>query len=164
LTGILSFYFHRTYGLVNTKQVLKVLMSISVLLSLFTFLIGLGVRELLSRAEAYYASGWQGLWYLPARPRIAIAVAARLYREIGRQILRRGEAAYWQHRSVVGPLRKIQVSLSAVVRLALIPPHNTASGHDALLHRDLSTYPGANQRDRYPAAASEQRAERGYGG
>lgn len=78
----------------------------------------LGVLELLSHAETYYASGWQGLRYLPARPRIAIAVAARLYREIGRQILRRGEAAYWQHRSIVGPLRKIQVSLAAVVRLA----------------------------------------------
>ncbi|WP_077530935.1 phytoene/squalene synthase family protein [Vreelandella utahensis] len=123
----------------------------------------LGVRELLSHAETYYASGWQGLWYLPARPRIAIAVAARLYREIGRQILRRGEAAYWQRRSMVGPLRKIQVSLAAVVRLALIPSPDKASGHDALLHRDLSTYPGANQRNKCTAAERDQRAERGYG-
>lgn len=123
----------------------------------------LGVRQLLAHAEAYYASGWQGLRYLPPRPRLAIAVAARLYREIGRQILRRGEAAYWQRRSVVGPLRKLQVSLTAGVRLALAPSNNIVSAHDARLHRHLTTCLGANQRHQYAQTASDQQAANGYG-
>ncbi|MEQ6884678.1 phytoene/squalene synthase family protein [Salicola sp. Rm-C-2C1-2] len=122
-----------------------------------------GVRELLAHAEVYYASGWQGLRYLPPRPRLAIAVAARLYREIGRRILRRGEDAYWQQRSVVGPLRKIQVSLTAAVRLALTPASNTACEHDGQLHRHLSTCLQANQRHHYTETPGDRQAESGYG-
>ncbi len=122
----------------------------------------LGARELLAHAEAYYASGWQGLQYLPPRPRLAIAVAARLYREIGRRILRRGEATYWRGRSVVGPLRKVQVSLMTVVRLALAPPANTGSEHDARLHLGLTTCLEANPQHEHAQTASDQQTASGY--
>ena len=99
----------------------------------------LGVQELLAWAERYYASAWQGLGYLPARPRLAIAVAAQLYREIGRRILRQGESAYWQRRSVVGPVRKIRVASAAVVKLLLTPSVTAAPAHDPRLHDELVT-------------------------
>lgn len=79
-----------------------------------------GLCELITLAETYYASGWQGLIYLPLRARLAIAVAACVYREIGRQILRRGEERYWQSRCVVGPGRKLVVSVRALAQLTTI--------------------------------------------
>ena len=46
------------------------------------------VEEILRIAESYYASGLAGLSYLPRACRPAICLAARMYREIGREILR----------------------------------------------------------------------------
>ncbi|MYL25325.1 MULTISPECIES: phytoene/squalene synthase family protein [Halomonadaceae] len=99
----------------------------------------LGVRELLEWAERYYASGWQGLGFLPVRPRFAIAVAAQLYREIGRRIEREGEAAYWRQRSVVGPLRKIRVASAAVVQVLLVPSAPASGEHHGSLHQGIVT-------------------------
>jgi phytoene synthase len=48
------------------------------------------VRELLDLAERYYESANAGLRYIPPRPRLAIVVASKLYRSIGRRLLRRG--------------------------------------------------------------------------
>lgn len=79
----------------------------------------LGVCELLEAAENYYASGWRGLGYLPFRARLAIAVAARVYRAIGQRIRQRGEQRYWQGRCVVGPGRKLLESMEALVLLAV---------------------------------------------
>lgn len=98
-----------------------------------------GVCELVRLAEAYYASGWQGLHYLPARARLAIAVAAGLYREIGQQILRRGENAYWERRSVVGPGRKWLVTVTAIMRLVPASLTDRQAAHDQRLHRGLVT-------------------------
>ena len=105
----------------------------------------LGVCELLGRAETYYASGWRGLHYLPFRPRLAIAVAAQVYREIGRQILRRGEKAYWHQRSVVSPTRKFQVSVAAIIQLMAAPRITDHCRHDSHLHDGLAGCPGVDQ-------------------
>lgn len=98
-----------------------------------------GVCELLTLAERYYTSGWQGLGYLPFRARLAIAVAARVYREIGRQILRRGEQRYWQHRSVVSSALKLRVSAKALVQLMAEAMSHRQTAHDASLHKGLDT-------------------------
>lgn len=98
-----------------------------------------GVRELLTLAERYYTSGWQGLGYLPLRARLAIAVAARVYREIGRQILRRGEHRYWQHRSVVSSALKLRVSVKALVQLMAESMSHRQTAHDPSLHIGLDT-------------------------
>jgi phytoene synthase len=99
----------------------------------------LGARDLLGTSEAYYRSGWQGLGYLPFRARLAIAVAAKVYRQIGRQILQRGEQRYWQSRCVVGPAEKLRVSVGAVVQLAAGAINRQAISHDQALHQNLTT-------------------------
>lgn len=104
-----------------------------------------GVCELIGRAEAYYNSGWQGLAYLPLRPRLAIAVAGRVYREIGQQILQRGEAAYWQRRSVVNSGRKLLVSVKALTQLTVESRGGRRVAHDSRLHRNLLTCLDARQ-------------------
>lgn len=98
-----------------------------------------GVCELITLAECYYRSGWQGLVFLPTRARLAIAVAARVYREIGQQILRQGEAVYWQRRSVVSPGRKLRVTAKALVQLVGESGRRRPMDHDIRLHRGLST-------------------------
>jgi phytoene synthase len=99
----------------------------------------LGVRDLLDLSEAYYRSGWQGLGYLPFRARLAIAVAAKVYRQIGRQILQRGEQRYWQGRCVVGSAEKLRVSVGAVVQLAAGAISRQPIRHDHALHQGLTT-------------------------
>lgn len=63
------------------------------------------VARLLSEADSYYHSGIRGLKYLPWRSAFAVAIAARVYREIGRRVIARGPRA-WDTRTVVSPLRK----------------------------------------------------------
>jgi phytoene synthase len=41
------------------------------------------VDDLLEVAEAAYTRAWHGMHFIPARPRLAILVASRLYRDIG---------------------------------------------------------------------------------
>jgi phytoene synthase len=99
----------------------------------------LGVQELLGMAEVYYRSGWHGLGYLPIRARVAIAVAAKVYREIGQRILRRGEKHYWHSRCVVGSAQKLKLSVGAVARLAAGAMIRQPVRHDPVLHQGLST-------------------------
>jgi phytoene synthase len=48
------------------------------------------VLGLIADSERVYALASQGFRYIPARPRLAIIIAARLYRAIGRRLRRRG--------------------------------------------------------------------------
>lgn len=64
------------------------------------------VRSLLDDAEVYYSSGKQGLRFLPFRARVAISVAAKLYRAIGYRVRGLRERAL-QKRAIVSPWRKI---------------------------------------------------------
>ena len=69
-------------------------------------------RQLLSMADDYYQSGAAGLTYLPLRAHIAIAVAARVYRQIGVQIAATGYG--WHHgRQVTSRVTKLICSLQA---------------------------------------------------
>ena len=94
------------------------------------------VRDLLCMAEAYYQSGRAGLRYIPLRSRVAIAVAAQVYRAIGRVLLARGADAL-AGRVVVGPGRKLFEVTWALCGLwpARVP-------HRAELHKDLVGLPG----------------------
>lgn len=64
------------------------------------------VRRLLALADMYYAAAWQGYAYLPFRSRVAIMVAAHLYRQIGVKIKKRGYQ-YWRGRVYVPQKEKI---------------------------------------------------------
>jgi phytoene synthase len=72
------------------------------------------VSSLLDCAETYYQSGELGLSYLPVRARGGMLVAARVYREIGRQ-LRARDHVYWSERVVVTPWRKAAITSQAMV-------------------------------------------------
>ncbi|WP_404470672.1 squalene/phytoene synthase family protein [Vreelandella venusta] len=102
------------------------------------------IQQLLALAEHYYVSGWQGLAYLPARARLAIGVALRIYRDIGRRIHRLNATQYWGHRVVVPSLAKAYQSILALP--ALVPAKSPV--HDETLHhslgRTLAFYDGAS--------------------
>ena len=70
------------------------------------------VGQLLLLADEYYQSGAAGLSYLPLRAHIAIAVAARVYRQIGVQIAATGYG-WHQGRQVTSRVTKIKCSLQA---------------------------------------------------
>ena len=70
------------------------------------------VGQLLLLADDYYQSGAAGLSYLPLRAHIAIAVAARVYRQIGVQIAATGYG-WHQGRQVTTRVTKIRCSLQA---------------------------------------------------
>ncbi|MCA1771458.1 MAG: squalene/phytoene synthase family protein [Halomonas sp.] len=91
------------------------------------------IQQLLILAEHYYSSGWKGLAYLPTRARLAIGIALRVYRDIGRRIQRLDAANYWGHRVVVPGWAKTYQSILALPALA--PAKSPV--HDASLHRSL---------------------------
>jgi len=99
------------------------------------------VRGLVDLAERYYASALAGMGRIPWRGRLAVAVAAGLYRAIGHAVVRRGAEAT-RTRTVLGPLGLLGGLLrglglffraSARRRLALDAPGlyqgRTAQGH-----------------------------------
>ena len=59
------------------------------------------VRDLLAMAEARYHEAWRGMHYIPWRPRVAIYIAARLYRQIGVRLLTQHDANPMWGRTVV---------------------------------------------------------------
>ena len=72
----------------------------------------MAVRQLLGMADDYYQSGAAGLTFLPIRAHMAIAVAARVYRQIGVQIAASRHG--WHHgRQVTSWGTKIICSLQA---------------------------------------------------
>ena len=71
------------------------------------------VKGLIALADVYYASADAGLRYIPVGPRLAIAVASRVYRAIGHKLRRRGGDA-WAGRTVVGASGKAVVAVSAI--------------------------------------------------
>jgi phytoene synthase len=63
------------------------------------------IRRLLQVADIYYERGLQGLKFLSFRAAVAVAIAACVYSEIGRLVLKRGEESL-KTRTVVSPLQK----------------------------------------------------------
>ena len=69
---------------------------------------------LLDLADRFYASGENGLRYLPPGARVGILVAARTYRSIG-VVLRRRDFDCWSSRATVGTGRKTMITLGALL-------------------------------------------------
>lgn len=65
------------------------------------------VRDLLALADHYYASADAGMVFIPTRPRLAIYVAARVYRAIGVRLLHRHDANALHGRTVVPRFVKV---------------------------------------------------------
>jgi phytoene synthase len=71
------------------------------------------VGEVLDLADVHYASGEEGLAFLPPRAHLSILVAARVYREIGHE-LRRRQLRAWEGRTVVSLPRKLSTAARAL--------------------------------------------------
>jgi 15-cis-phytoene synthase len=74
------------------------------------------VRRLLDEAQKYYASGDQGLRYLPFRSACAVAAAREVYAAIGVTVLARGVHA-WDVRAVVPRWKKLWLIARGLVRV-----------------------------------------------
>ena len=96
----------------------------------------------LTLAERYYESGESGLPFLPPRPRLAILIAARVYRAIGHELARRDHAP-WVGRAVVPTHRKLTRTVGAffdMMRRADL--RQMGAAHDVTLHVALAGLPG----------------------
>ena len=71
------------------------------------------IGTLLTLADRYYASGEQGLRFLPPGARSGILVAARVYREIG-VVLRQRGLDCWTSRATVSSAAKAGITLRAL--------------------------------------------------
>ena len=96
------------------------------------------VSELLDLADQYYRSGFAGLAFLPPRFRTTIAVAARLYQEIGCVIKKRGYDV-WLGRAYVDFPNKVLKGLIAA--LSLLHRRALSEKHNPKLHRGLGGLP-----------------------
>ncbi|MEC9389219.1 MAG: phytoene/squalene synthase family protein [Myxococcota bacterium] len=96
------------------------------------------VEDLLHLADEYYRSGDQGMKAIPARPRLAIFAASRVYRAIGAEI-RRNQFDITSGRAVVPQWRKIAWVTSAITQ-ALICPMVPSQAHNPDLHSPLNDF------------------------
>ncbi len=101
------------------------------------------VKQLLARAENYYLSGQRGLVFLPARARLGIRVAARVYRRIGKR-LRSLRHASWRTRAVVPAWQKLAVAVKAIGTEYFSRLRAKPVAHDPELHRSLTDLYGTN--------------------
>lgn len=113
------------------------------------------VLELLKVADRYYASAAGGMRFIPWRSRLAIGVAATVYRAIGVRLRRAGGDAL-AGRTVVPGLEKAAWTAVAVLDFArgVIRPRRGA--HDPELHVAIADLPGAD-----PGALGRVRRGRG---
>lgn len=95
------------------------------------------IARLLSRADDYYRSGEAGMGYLPARARLAILVASRVYRAIGTRIAAQ-HYDVWSGRVVVSGPDKAAIAGRAIVDfVSRRTLHHKRKGHDPGLHIGL---------------------------
>jgi phytoene synthase len=93
------------------------------------------VARVVELAEVYYRSADAGLRWLPWRPRLAVSLAARRYRAIGRTVVRRGTAAL-RDRTVLGPVARASLWAQAPW-VALMHGLQGPRGHQHELHGPL---------------------------
>lgn len=100
------------------------------------------VQDLLAMADRYYESAMNGMRYIPWRARLAIVVAAQVYRAIGVKLLRDGGDAL-AGRTVV-PLSEKLYWAAHGVWLAVVSIPFRRRPHVAALHRSLAGLPGVH--------------------
>lgn len=102
------------------------------------------VSSILALADRYYASAEIGMKFIPARARLAVLVAARLYRSIGVRLLATGPAAV-RRRTVVGAGRKLLYAGAAgAVFLRSLLSAVRREPHPKELHQPLRGMPGVS--------------------
>lgn len=101
------------------------------------------VDDLLALADRYYQSADRGMAYIPARSRLAIVVASRIYRAIGVKLRLNGSDALAGRTVVNGPMKLwwVTMALSAFFT-PTISGLAANDGHDSSLHWALDGLPG----------------------
>ena len=103
------------------------------------------IEDLLKLAERYYESADHGMSYIPARSRVAILIASRVYRAIGRRLLAHGSDPM-VGRTIVPRRGKARWLGSALFTFATRRGLETSVPHDPWLHRGIAGFPGADPR------------------
>jgi phytoene synthase len=98
------------------------------------------VSDLLDLADRYYDSAANGMRYIPARARLGIVAAARMYRAIGSGLRRRGCDALLGRVVVSGGAKAIEIASS--ILWAPLAPVLARAPHVAELHAPLAGLPG----------------------
>ena len=101
------------------------------------------IQALLKEADLYYASGERGLAFIPLRPRLAVLIAARVYRAIGAG-LRAQQYDPLRGRVIVSAPRKLAIAARALGTIASRRFYTPPQTHQARLHRHLHGLPGAH--------------------
>ena len=97
------------------------------------------VERLLAMAEQFYASGAKGFSQLHWRAHMSIAIAAKVYRQIGVQLANKGYV-WHQGRQVTSRARKLICSLKAVAGLSKRIVRKKHE-HNSNLHKSLGGLP-----------------------
>ncbi|MDE2423874.1 MAG: squalene/phytoene synthase family protein [Betaproteobacteria bacterium] len=98
-------------------------------------LIVTAIYNMLSLAEKYYESGRKGLSYLPLRARLSILVAAQIYREIGRELIRQN-GEYWHHRITISAFKKLLITIWSLLAFSFTTSFwRHPKKHDDNLHK-----------------------------
>jgi phytoene synthase len=100
-----------------------------------------GQLRALALAERYYASGSVGLRHLPSRNRLAIAVAARVYRAIGARVSTMGERSLEQRARVSGSGKAVETARATVAWLSELVSAVGPGPHETALHAALTDLP-----------------------
>lgn len=99
------------------------------------------IQLLLNRADAYYASGYSGLTYLPLRSRLSMLVAAKLYQQIGLKINKSKRYAI-KTKVFVPPHTKFLISIRVILCAMLDREFwRYQSTHDKSLHQLIKKHP-----------------------
>ena len=98
------------------------------------------INRILSLADKFYQSGAHGYSYLPWRAHLGIAIAARVYQQIGRQIIASG-LTWHQGRQVTSKFTKLSCSLDASKSLLSRFYLSNDKEHDTSLHVFLQGLP-----------------------
>ena len=103
--------------------------------------VALAISRLLDLSEQFYASAQLGIRLLPFRSRLSIAIAMRVYRQIG-WVLKRRKLVWWHGRVMVTTSEKVLLSLRSLadLRPKKVPPHET------ILHQHLDGLAGVQRR------------------
>ncbi len=105
--------------------------------ALDSFMLNHCLVRLLSLAEKYYDSGFNGLFYLPKDSKPSIAIAGAVYREIGVKILKDTNQAL-EKRVVVSTSRKCSVAIKTLLKLYFSDWGDQRPAHNNRLHKPIA--------------------------
>jgi phytoene synthase len=97
------------------------------------------VSEIISISEKHYDEGHRGIIALPFRPALAVMTALYFYREIGREIIRRGPSALHE-RTVVSTVKKIYLMGLAIGSVLITLPARLLKPQKTVIIKDVWRY------------------------